>query len=82
MAKKKPLQVELANRDVIEDRLLVALTEEDKVAVLLSQREIGLLIEWLDRPVVKSSFPVDRQDFVADLKKLSDAAFGTRFLGT
>lgn len=82
MGKKKEVKVESASREVIENRLLAALDDEGKVAVVLSQQDLARLIGWLDRPVVKSAFSVDQQEFVADLKKLSDAAFGTRFLGT
>lgn len=65
-----PVSFELASRQVIQDRLLAALDDKSKVAVLLTKEDLQILIRALA--------PIDRQperQFCQDLQSLLDAAF-------
>ncbi len=60
------------DRTVIEDTLLLALSDEDKVAIIVTDEELQLLITGLT--YVPSS--LNTQAFREDLRKLRRAAFG------
>lgn len=66
-------------REVIEGKLLAALDDDDKVAIVLSERDCDVLkralVAFADVTPSKSESE-DCQRFVADLNQLTRQAFG------
>lgn len=71
MANRK-ISVQPTSREVIENKLLAALNDEDKVGICLSKDDLEELIISLasiNRPTTKA------RQWLADLQKLQRAAF-------
>jgi len=66
-----------SNREVIDAKLLAALDDESKVAIILSEDDLNWLIDVLYklRPGQKDE---DRTRWLSDLRLLRDSAFGPR----
>lgn len=64
-------QVELTNRTVIADKLLTALTEENVVAVILTEEDVDMLIQSLTLAATSAR----AMSFLLDLKQLRRSAF-------
>lgn len=73
MSDENELWVIPATRTVLERKLLTALKDDSKVAILATKEDLDLLILVLGNSIQKAA-----QEFAADLKKLRDAAFPTR----
>lgn len=69
--KKGPSIVELTNRTVIADKLLTALTEQNVVAVVLSEEDTDMLIQSLTLTATSAR----AMAFLLDLKQLRRSAF-------
>ncbi len=75
MSKHKPNKVAMAKREVIQGKLLAALDDDDKVAIVLSEEDLDLLIEIVALSRIKEShFKIDAM--WADLRQLRKEAFG------
>ena len=69
----RPCSVALTRREVIENKLLDALSDEGTVAILASEADLNLLIESLDLAVrMEKPGAIEMQ---RDLMQLRDAAF-------
>ena len=66
-----PCKVEHVSREVLERRLLTTLHEGNRVAVLLEEKDLWLLINALE-----GDGGVEPMSMSADLRKLGEAAFG------
>jgi hypothetical protein len=73
MSDENKLRVIRATRTVVERKLLTALDDNSKVAILATKKDLDLLISALGDSIQK-----DAQRYAADLKKLRDAAFSTQ----
>ena len=76
----EPLKVDYVPRTVIENQLLTALADKSKVAFLLTQDDLNLLIWWgsiAPANVLASDAlePERSREMLADLRKLRSAAF-------
>lgn len=74
--RKSACQITSVGREVIESRLLVALTEEDKVAVVLTESDLDLLIRYIAMEDLETEECMKLDEFAGDLKQLRKAAFG------
>lgn len=74
------IQVDRVSRDVIEGKLLASLSDDSKVAIVLSEPELTDLITGLQYVSSRLNGPSDRwkrfADMADDLKKLRKEAFG------
>lgn len=70
MSHQNKLRVIRATRTVMERKLLTVLTDNSKVAILVTKEDLDLLISALGDSIQK-----DAQEYAADLKKLREAAF-------
>lgn len=74
------IQVDRIEREVIEGKLLASLSDDSKVAIVLSEPELSDLIEGLMRVAGSTNGPSSKwKRFAAmadDLKKLRREAFG------
>jgi len=73
MTDENELRVIRSTRTVMERKLLTALNDNLKVAILATKEDLDILILALGDSIQK-----DAQLYAADLKKLRDAAFPTR----
>ena len=73
MSDENKLRVIRTTRTVMERKLLRALDDNSKVAILATKEDLDLLISALGDSIQK-----DAQLYGADLEKLRDAAFPTR----
>lgn len=75
----KPIKPEYTNREVIEDKLLTAIMDEGKVAILLTEHELNFLCKMLRKAAEYASLsPNDSEEleeFRADLLTLLKSAF-------
>ena len=78
MAKRK-CDVEPVSRQVISNKLLVALDEGDKVAVVLSSDDLSMLIDVLREAKVRTE---KQEQFRRDLEQLRREAFPELFKET
>lgn len=67
-----PNDVQFTKREIIEDKLLTALTEEGKVAILLTKPELTMLIEMVTMCPWKDE---KEKHLIDDLRSLREAAF-------
>ena len=75
----RPLKVEQVPRQVMENQLLVALDDKDKIAVVLTETDLDLLIESLGYARSFKDGPnLARAKMRADLKELREVAFRER----
>ena len=70
------MKEEMVPRSVMEDKLLVALDDSSKVAVVCNERMLDMMIAALATHPHTSDIPEQRQ-LAFDLKKLRKAAFGS-----
>jgi hypothetical protein len=78
MAKNAAKSCELAytSREVICDKLLVALADDAKVAVILTESDIKLLIAFLSGESMADQRVEPLASLLRGLKELKQAAFG------
>lgn len=72
------MNTEHVPREVIEGKLLAALDDEGKVAIILSQQDLGLLIQACLAAAVHSRTPEEMERFTRmklDLQELYRPAF-------
>jgi len=72
MSDENTLRVIRSTRTVLERKLLTALKDNSKVAILATEEDLDLLISALGDSIQK-----DAQEYAADLKNLRAAAFPT-----
>ena len=76
---KRKLTVEQSPREVLEHRLLVALTEDDQVAIVASKSDLDLLIRCLAAAEGSDDDATDeehRRSMLEGVKRLRSEAFG------
>jgi len=66
-------KTEYTNRQVIEGQILMALDDQDKVVIILNEREVGVLIQVMERVV--ADLGEEPQRMLKDLRELARAAF-------
>lgn len=74
MKKRSGCAVFPASREIIENKLLLALEDESTVAAILTHQDLNELIDVLE--TCRASTP-RVVSMIADMKKLRDAAFPT-----
>ena len=57
-------------REIIEEKLLVSLTEEDKVAIVLDKEGLDLLISACNLQMVQKAICSDEERLKSELRKL------------
>lgn len=74
MANEKPCKVVNTPRTVIEGQLLAALDDKTKVALLIVEEDLTMLINALEQNHQPS--PAKVEEFATDLRQLRREAFG------
>ena len=69
------MQVEPVRREIIEDKLLVALDDESKVAILLGEQDLSTLIVALQAVPTWNAHYEKAKRLAADAQALRTAAF-------
>lgn len=67
----EPIRIKRVAREVLGNKLLVALDDDDKVAVVYSAADVRLVIKALD-----GLGGQDAEDMAGGMRRLLDAAFG------
>ena len=77
-SKKRPCSIERVNHEIIEQQVLLELSNKDKIALVLSETLLDVVIDAIEWRV--NSLPTGTKprssDLLRDLKQLKHAAFG------